>query len=383
MAGKQGAFWAAREADLIRLVKVYTERGQAPDFAAIAPALSTEGHVLTPSGASQAYYRLVKAGRAPRPVVIVSPARIPTLATASDGPDNFRAALEGLEPIRFAAPPTPKKQTEASSTVLVAGDFHFPLDDTGVADVFLAAAAELRPRAIVLNGDLPDMLAISKYPSDIRKSWKLIDERVSMHRFLKRLYDVTAKWPCEIVETEANHSGNGVASRWWRYLSNRLGELASLPDVAERLKYEAVWWPGWALQGPRAMRLAEHYEIVPGLIVLHGDIARKQGAYSARGMMDKLRGASVIHSHTHRIGQTGNRRPAIGSLPEGSDEGYEIGCMCRLDCFYSSAPDWAQGFAIVRHDPHPEATDYNVEIVRVREGRAVIGGVGRSYGQAA
>lgn len=288
--------------------------------------------------------------------------------------EPFQAALAGLQPIRLPAPAKPTGKRSASDTTIVAGDFHAPLTDPECEDILLQVITDLRPRRLVLNGDTVDLLAVSKYPKDVRHTWDLLDERVSWHKTLKRLHDAMAPHGGEIVETEANHSGNGTESRWWRFLSDRIGPLASLPDVVEKLSYQSVWWPEW-----HRMTLVGHWEITPGFVAIHGDIARKQAGYSANAMLTKWRG-SLIHNHTHRMGFTGNRLPAFGSRPEDDLAAYENGCMCRLDCFYTTAPDWQQGFAIVRHD---DVGNYNVEQVRIRKGQALVGGLGGTYRAAA
>jgi hypothetical protein len=316
--------------------------------------------------------------RATRIGTDTGPAAAPRSAPSPQTTDSLTPWLEQLRPIHYAAPALPTRRVAPTNTVVVAGDFHFPTNDERCEDILLQVVADLKPRAVVLNGDLPDLLAVSRFPKDLRHQWSLFEERRALHATLRRLHEATAATGAEIVETDSNHSGNGVEGRWMRYLSDRLGELACLPDVVEALSYARVWHPPeeWS-----RVRLVEDYEILPYLVALHGDVVRKQAGYSANGMLLKYRGiVSLIHNHTHRLGATGNRIPRLGRQAEGMIRGYENGCMCHLAPHYAKAADWQQGFSIVHHD---DEGHFNVEQVSITDGVAVVGSLGGSYRAAA
>lgn len=289
-------------------------------------------------------------------------------------PHDGTAALEWLERLRPIAMPAPPKRavTLAATTglTLVAGDFHFPEQDDGAVGVFLEACRLLKPERVILNGDLPDLLAVSKYPKDVRAGhlWSLGDEAKAMHGFLHELERVLPR-DSVIVETEANHSGNGTASRWWRYLSDAAGALVSLPNAEDKLSYQAWWYPEWS-----RIQLVEDVLLADDLLILHGDVVRKHAAYSARATMEKWF-SSVMHNHTHRQGSGAQRVPSRSGRGEAQLRFYETGCMCTLKPSYASAVNWTQGFAIVQEGG--EAGSYGVELVTIDRGAAVVNTLGQ------
>lgn len=278
--------------------------------------------------------------------------------------------LEDLRPVQLTGPPPRRRSVTANAGVtVVAGDFHFPAQDDAAVGVFLETVRELRPSRVILNGDLPDMLAVSRFPKEARKrfNWTLRDEAVAMHGFLRELERVVSE-DCEIVETEANHSGNGTGSRWWRYLSDRVPHIVQMDGAEDKLSYAAWWYPEWS-----RITLEDSVILADALLVTHGEMARKWAAYSARAHAEKYM-HSVLHSHTHRMGSSMQRVPEIGRRCEAVVRSYEIGCMCRLEPGYSNAPNWTQGFAVVTED----GADYGVELVSITNGRAVVGALGKS-----
>jgi len=306
-------------------------------------------------------------------------AGVPSRSVASDvalvnraiDPDSqIPQWLDALRPVQLPAPKPPARRVESTNTTLVAGDFHFPAHCPRTVAVLLQVLEELRPQRLVLNGDTVDLLAVSRYPKDQRHSWDLRQEVTALHEFLHQVMQIGNAWGLEIVETEANHSGNGTASRWHRYLSDRVPVLYGHPKAEELLRYDNWFYPEWA-----PIRLADSVMIADDLLVLHGDIVRKHAAYSARGHAEKWH-SSVMHSHTHRMGSSLERIPAVGSRPEMVRRAYEIGCMCNLNPSYVSAPNWTNGFAIVSTDA--EDTVYGVELVSVVRGVAVVNAIGKT-----
>ncbi len=281
--------------------------------------------------------------------------------------------LEQLAPVQLPKASLPK--TRASEKGLrrdvVVGDFHFPLADERVVSILLQVIRDWGPNGITLNGDLPDMLQLGKYIKDFRTRWPLSRERAEMQRFLLQLHEA-APANARIVETNANHSGNSSESRWWRFLSERLGELSDLPEVGAALDYRKIWHP----QEPwNRVEVVDSNTITKGLVALHGTIVRSKAAYSAMAMLEKYR-ANLIHGHTHRMGSTGYRVPAVGQQRAHQMRALEGGCACRLEAPYGDAHNWQQGFVLVLSSPDGH---WSAEQVLVQEGRAIVTTLGKEY----
>lgn len=286
---------------------------------------------------------------------------------ASERSDPFDW-VERYQPVQVTPPSLPRATvTPSKGVTLVAGDMHFGTASAEACSVFVETARQLKPETIVLNGDLPDMLAVSKYPKDVRAkfNWTLRDEATEMHGFLRELEGAVPR-TTRIIETEANHSGNGTASRWWRYLSEHLGPLMTMDRAEERMSYQAWWYPKWS-----RLQLVESHVVADDLLILHGEIVRKHAAYSARATMEKW-WHSTMNSHTHRMGGGFQAIPQLPHRAGSQVRFYEIGCLCDLRPSYTSAPNWTNGFAIVRED----GVDYNVELVPIIGGRAMVNTLG-------
>lgn len=281
--------------------------------------------------------------------------------------DEVFEFLEGLAPINVKADVSFTGKN-FSDYVVVLGDMHFPKHCQKSLDIVLETVSQLQPKQIILNGDTVDLLAVSRYPKDIRHNYTLLDERVAYQKFLKDLIEVSNG--ASIVETHANHSGNGTDGRWFRYLSERLGELGSLPDIKEKLSYQNVFLGD--LQ--KYIDHCDYVEITPELMVTHGDVVRKNGGYSARGMIEKYY-HSLIMGHTHRLGMTAQRLPGIGNKEDKQVYAWEMGCTCDLNPIYASAPNWQNGFGIISMSSDGS---FGVEPVMINNGRANISTLGCS-----
>ena len=85
--------------------------------------------------------------------------------------------------------------------------------------------------------------------------------------------------------------------------------------------------------------MADYVELTPDLIVLHGDVVRKHGGASARGTLDKYFQSSIM-GHTHRVGSTAQRIPAMGNRKDKQIYAWEMGCMCEVKPLLGSARNW-------------------------------------------
>ncbi len=365
MGSRESALWATKKIDLLRAVRQQTNPNGTITW---GPVVRATGMAY---GACRMKWRELcsEAETAGTTVEeLVSRESVPRPKKPDDG------TLDALAPLVYPAPklkPTAKANTDIT---MVAGDFHWG-EDTGspeCEEIFLDCVKDLAPGTIVLNGDLPDLLGLSRFPKDYRTKNSLAFERRAMFDFLHRLRTVAPA--ATIIETNANHSGNGIESRWSRYLSERIPELMEDPDLHQRFSYQAVFHPEWA-----SLQLVDYHVICPGLIAIHGDVVRGHAAYSARAMLEKWR-ISLIHGHTHRAGYYGYRVPAVAGKREHQMRAFEGACMCRLTAPYLSVANWQQGFSIVRHDLEG---NFGIEQVLIHEGVAVVSATGNRYVAAA
>lgn len=296
--------------------------------------------------------------------------------------DEAKARLyEWLRPVEL--PPLERVPVAyaPANVGIVFSDVHAPVHDPRVLAILGQCVEALQPAWVGLNGDGPDMLALSKYPKDARagRSWALRDEQRAMKTIWRDLAALGAPWGMRLWETEANHSGNQLASRWRRYLNERCPELFGLDGFEELVTYERFFHPADV-----AVELVDEWIVSPEaenpLRILHGFKANQHGGYTARATADAVQG-SVMVGHTHRQGYNARRIPALidrGAVirPEGQRRAWEIGCCFDLPrADYAPAADWCQGFAIVTWGG---GADPAVELVTVTNGAANVAALGRT-----
>lgn len=293
--------------------------------------------------------------------------------------ERIKDFIKNIKPVQYPAPPKPKTYSSPNKIAMVIGDTHFGVECWDTLSIFLQVVEDLKPEKIILNGDTVDLLSISRYSKDPRHTHSLHDEIVAYHKFLKILHDITEPYQTKILETNGNHSGNGVEGRWWRYISSSddIKQLLCIPSIAEHLSYSNVFHPSEEWSRIELIDSNEDEESIvelpDGLFVLHGDVVRKNGGFSARGTFEK-RYASTITNHTHRIGSTCQRIPRIGSRPDQIIKNYENGCACKLNPTYVSGANWQNGFSIVNYNDNITG----VETVVVHNKRATVCSLGKT-----
>ena len=293
--------------------------------------------------------------------------------------ERIKEFLLSIKPVQYPAPERPKTYTMPNKIALVIGDTHFGVECWNTLDIFLQVVDDLKPEKIILNGDTVDLLSISRYSKDPRHSHTLNDEILAYHKFLKILHDITEPYQTQILETNGNHSGNGVEGRWWRWISSSddIKQLLCIPSIADNLSYSKVFHPDESWSRIKLIDSNDDEESIvelpDGLFVLHGDVVRKNGGFSARGTFEK-RYASTITNHTHRIGSTCQRIPRIGSRPDQIIKNYENGCACKLNPTYVSGANWQNGFSIVNYSDGVTG----VETVVVHDKKATVCALGKT-----
>jgi hypothetical protein len=366
MAGAESAIWAQKKQTLLRSVRANTDAQGKVRWAGVVEDVGIA------ASSCRLKWRDLRSQASVEGVTVEEVVGRGTPPFQKKPAQDFD--LDQLAPI-VLPPPKPRPTAKADTSItVVAGDFHFGQDTNSpeCEEILLAAIRDLQPGTVVLNGDLPDMMAVSRFPKDYRTNSSMRVEKRQMHEFLHRL--LTASPKSRLIETNANHSGNGVESRWSRYLSDRIPEVMEDPENQERFSYQSMFHPSWA-----SIELVDIHTITSGMVALHGDIVRSHGAYSARGMLEKWR-VSLIHGHTHRFGQHGYRVPAVAGKREHQMRAWEGGCCCRLTAPYAAMTNWQQGFSIIRHD---DDGLFGVEQVLIHEGAAICAATGTRYRAAA
>lgn len=254
-------------------------------------------------------------------------------------------------------PPLPESQAETwvplelnSKRTLSLGDIHLPFHDKGALEAALQYGVKFKPDTILLNGDLFDLYAISRFDKDPTKP-KVKDELICGRQFLGHLRHRFPK--AEIVFRYGNHD-----RRWDLYLMRTAPDILDIEGVLDCWHKEA----GIIENGVRVVR--GQLPIMLGkLPVFHGDEL-------PRGMaspVNPARGAflrtlsNLLHSHLHRTSEH-TERTMDGRIITCRT----TGCLCGLSPEYARINKWDHGFATIE-----VASDgnYECELKRIIEGR--------------
>jgi len=210
------------------------------------------------------------------------------------------------------------------------GDIHIPFHDPFAWALFLNIVRVVKPTKINVLGDALDFYQLSTFDKDPKRIGTLqndLDQWFEMMRDLQRV----APSDCGYAFLPGNHE-----DRLRRHLM-RNPELYGLR----------------ALELPSLMRLNElgikyhesEIEVISDLLLIkHGDVVRKDSAFSAKGELEKEKYAiSTITGHTHRMGTYYARtRSRIVKA-------HENGCLCFLNPEYVKKPNWQQGLTMTTH----------------------------------
>jgi hypothetical protein len=201
------------------------------------------------------------------------------LAALQSSRDKRGEIAEAFAPIAMTPLERPHSVVAPSPCWIVTSDHHWPRQDERVESVILRVIEELKPRGYILDGDGPDLLAMSKYPKDARpgKAWHLRDEQRAAKSWWREIGRLGQGWGMALYETEANHSGNGTASRWTRWLNENCPLLWELDGAEDMLDYRRYFH-----HADVPVALVDEVVICSDLRVRHGEMARKHGGYSAR-----------------------------------------------------------------------------------------------------
>lgn len=212
-------------------------------------------------------------------------------------------------------------------TVAIVCDPHVPDHDRDVQSVQLQIIRDIKPRVVILDGDIFDFYQISRFNTDPAREETMQDELDLAHSYLKTFR--YAAPDAEIIENDGNHE-----DRLRRFLWTEGRRVRNL----RALKLDNLY--GLEELGIKRELLNRGVFIDNIFRVIHGDIVRKHSGYTAKATMEKYGGCG-LHGHSHR---GGNHLKTDASIDWGWWEGY---CSCRLDPEYDPSPNWQQGMVVI------------------------------------
>lgn len=235
-----------------------------------------------------------------------------------------------------------------SGTIIVGSDAHFwPGDRSTAFRAFIKFIREMRPRIVVVNGDMFDGATISRWP---RIGW---DRRPTVLDELK---------VCKERLTEIEDA-SGNAARYWP-LGNHDGRwerrLAMVAPEYEGVKYFSLkdhfptWKPCWSVMVNRNTLIKHKW---------------KGGRYAvANNALHS--GVSMVTGHLHAL----KWWPHTDEGPLGTRYGVDTGCLADvggkqfIDYTEDGVKDWRSGFAVLTYH---KGDLLQPELVKVREEGAV------------
>ena len=213
--------------------------------------------------------------------------------------------------------------------VLVASDAHYwPGVVTTAHQAFCRLVKDLKPVAVVLNGDVLDGARISRHP---RIGWEfqptLKDE---LHAVQDRCAEIErAAGKAQLIRTQGNHD-----SRLENYLSANAAELEEMTG-STLIDYLPRWRAGWALHvnpGTDSWTVIRHRPVGGGIHAAYNSTLRS--------------GVHYVHGHLHKLQYTPwsdyrGRRFGVdtGTLAEPSGPQF---------AYTEAGPlNWASGFVVL------------------------------------
>jgi hypothetical protein len=214
-------------------------------------------------------------------------------------------------------------------TVMIASDCHYwPGIVTEAHKAFCRLAKELKPKMVILNGDVLDGARISRHS---RIMWeKQPDLKDEIHSVQDRCAEIErAAGRAKLLRTIGNHD-----ARFETYLSNRVGEFEELTGMT-LLDYLPRWRAGWCihLNGQTDGWATIRHRPVSG------------GIHSAYNSTLRA-GVHYVHGHMHKLQVTpwGDYR--------GRRYGVDTGTLAEINGpqfnYTEASPvNWASGFAVL------------------------------------
>jgi len=217
----------------------------------------------------------------------------------------------------------------SDGVILIASDCHYwPGIVTKAHQAFCKLAKELKPKMVVLNGDILDGARISRHARIMwEKQPQMKDEIAAVQDRCAEIERAASG--AKFVRTIGNHD-----ARFENYLSSRVGEFEEMTGMT-LLDYLPRWRAGWCIH--------LNNQTDGWTTIRHRPVAG--GIHSAYNSTLKA-GVSYVHGHLHKLSVT------PWSDYRGRRYGIDTGTMAepygpQFNYTEAGPVNWASGFAVL------------------------------------
>lgn len=239
-------------------------------------------------------------------------------------------------------------QIDGSHRILILADLHIPFHDPEALGLALDYGAKEKPTIIVLNGDVVDHYALSRWEKNPELR-KFPEEVAATTYFLGGLRKRFPK--IRIIFKEGNHE-----ERYQMYMRMKAIDLLGIPKFEMKNVYDLDKYKIELVSQKRPIRLGK-------LNVIHGheySFGVSNPVNPARGFYMKAK-AHVIGSHLHQSSEHSEN-----NLEQSVISAWSTGCLCDLHPEYRPLNAWNSGFAFVYME---ESGDFHVDNLRIVRGK--------------
>ena len=232
-----------------------------------------------------------------------------------------------------------------SNRTLILADLQIPYHDRDAIELALKYGEKRAPETIILNGDIIDCFAQSRFEKDPREvNWKR--EKDATNQFLRHLRGRFPK--ARIIFKDGNHE-----ERYQRWMAFKAPELL---DIKEFSLDSAL---GFHALGIEHLDRMQHIRI-GHLNVVHGHEwgGRGGGGVNPARWLYLRANATAICGHFHRTSSH-----AETDMNGSVTATWSAGCLCGLTPRWMRYNKWNQGFAYVESDSSGFRVD-NPKIIR-------------------
>lgn len=279
---------------------------------------------------------------------------VPTPTAAAAIQAGFFRPLRVEIPERRQYKPT---FTRAGHTYLCLSDIHAGDEDPHAVDVAVQVGQAVGVDELILNGDIFDVHALSRYTPAREKPLRWVEERERALPVVAEIRGAFPKIPAHFIY--GNHD-----IRPEKFIAQTAPQLQGLITLPEILGIEGLDF---------TFAESNRHIIADKLLVMHGTRVRKDAGASVKEEVRES-GMSVVMGHVHRraLYELSNTAQEIrGDQPL---IGVELGCLCSLRPSYlepEKTANWQHGAAII--------TVYSrglvdVEPIRIHRGAAFFRG---------